>query len=595
MQVSTEISQSQSLPPVIAGDVQSSSSIVEVVERDVCAPEYENLVVRIGDVRVVYNPRTYFEPKAMAELAASMRAQGLLQPLLVRKMDDHYELIAGERRLRAAHEVYGPDGVIPVLSRYMTDEQAALAAVTENIQREDMSPTEESAGALQAMALYGGDRDEVARRIGWSRSKLDSRLALHNCIPAVQTALNERKIMLGHAELLAAVVKKVQAEILPMIIERNISVADLKAEIAAQALRLDTARFDKTECLTCHHNSSNQRTLFAEAIDDARCTQKSCFDAKNDALIESVKKSLEGQYQRIQVVRPGDNLTVIALKPDGDTGVGAEQAEACKGCANFGVLISATPGKVGLSYPNYCMDVACNKEKNAAYLATINPPAAKAGSTGGSGKKAAGQPASKGSSAGKSASSAKPAVSAESNRVKEYREKTWREVVRTVMVRSPAKTELLIITLASMGLLRHIDTTALAEQIEKAGGKPVGAGIGLFDSLTVVAGLEETPRGRILDLVASSVVGDIQMRDVKDLATFLDVDLAAHWQVCSGLLDVMTKAEIEALCQEIGLKEFLGKQFAKIMSGKRDEMIKGLLKAEGFEFRGRIPAVMLLK
>lgn len=458
-----------------------------------------------------------------------------------------------------------------------------------------MSPTEESAGALQAMALYGGDRDEVARRIGWSRSKLDSRLALQNCIPAVQTALNERKIMLGHAELLAAVVKKVQAEILPMIIERNISVADLKAEIAAQALRLDTARFDKTECLTCHHNSSNQRTLFAEAIDDARCTQKSCFDAKNDALIESVKKSLEGQYQRIQVVRPGDNLTVIALKPDGDTGVGAEQAEACKGCANFGVLISATPGKVGLSYPNYCMDVACNKEKNAAYLATINPPAAKAGSTGGSGKKAAGQPASKGSSAGKSASSAKPAVSAESNRVKEYREKTWREVVRTVMVRSPAKTELLIITLASMGLLRHIDTTALAEQIEKAGGKPVGAGIGLFDSLTVVAGLEETPRGRILDLVASSVVGDIQMRDVKDLATFLDVDLAAHWQVCSGLLDVMTKAEIEALCQEIGLKEFLGKQFAKIMSGKRDEMIKGLLKAEGFEFRGRIPAVMLLK
>lgn len=191
MQVSTEISQSQSLPPVIAGDVQSSSSIVEVVERDVCAPEYENLVVRIGDVRVVYNPRTYFEPKAMAELAASMRAQGLLQPLLVRKMDDHYELIAGERRLRAAHEVYGPDGVIPVLSRYMTDEQAALAAVTENIQREDMSPTEESAGALQAMALYGGDRDEVARRIGWSRSKLDSRLALQNCIPAVKTALNE--------------------------------------------------------------------------------------------------------------------------------------------------------------------------------------------------------------------------------------------------------------------------------------------------------------------------------------------------------------------------------------------------------------------
>ncbi|MFC7633197.1 ParB/RepB/Spo0J family partition protein [Paraburkholderia humisilvae] len=156
MQVSTEISQSESHPPAVAGDVLSSSRVVELDEGGVCVPEYDPLVVRIGDVRVVYNPRTYFEPKAMADLAQSIRAQGLLQPLLVRKMDDHYELIAGERRLRAATEVYGPEGIIPVLSRSMTDAEAAAAAATENIQREDTSATEESAGALHAMALYGG-------------------------------------------------------------------------------------------------------------------------------------------------------------------------------------------------------------------------------------------------------------------------------------------------------------------------------------------------------------------------------------------------------------------------------------------------------
>lgn len=587
---------SQSLPPahMLAGGLASSVETGEA-EGEACVPVYESAMARIGDVRVVYNPRTYFDPKAMADLAQSIRAQGFLQPILVRRMDDHFELIAGERRLRAANEVYGPDGEIPVLSRSMSDAEAAAAAAAENIQREDMSPTEESAAALQAMGLFAGDRDEVARRIGWSRSKLDSRLALQNCIPAVQVALNERKILLGHAELLAAVVKKAQAEILPLIIERNISVTDLKAELSAQALRLDTARFDKTECLSCHHNSANQRALFADAIDNDRCTMKSCFDAKNDALIESVKKSLEGQYQRIQVVRPGDNLTVIALKADGDTGVGPEQAEACKGCANFGVLISATPGKVGLSYPNYCMDVACNKEKNAAWLASIAPPADAAA------KSTAGESAGDGSGkkgvapARKGASSIKPGVSAESNRVKEYREKTWREVVRTVIVRSPSKTEVLIITLAAMGLLRHVDDKALAQHIEKAGGSKVGTGTELANSLVAVAALEETPRTRILDLVAWSVVGEIQMRDVKALAGFLNVDLSAHWQVCAGLLEVMTKAEIEALCQEIGLKEFLGKQFAKVMSGKRDEMIKSLLATKEFEFRGRIPAVMLLK
>lgn len=556
------------------------------------APGGANFIfARIGDVRVVYNPRQFFEPQAMAELVQSIKSQGILQPILVRPKDGYLELIAGERRLRGAHEAYGPDGVIPAFSREMTDAEAAAAAAAENIQREGMSATEESGAAVTAMGLYGGDRNEVAKRLGWSMPKLESRLALQNCIPAVQDALNERKILLGHAELLAAVPKNVQAQILPLIIEKKVSVPDLKTELAAQALRLDNARFDKSECVSCHHNSANQRALFAEAIDDGRCTKKSCFDAKNEALIESVKKSLEGQYQRIQVVRPGDNQTVIALKADGDTGVGAEQAEACKGCANFGALISAVPGKVGQTFPNYCMDVACNKEKNKAYLATLAPVSTGPGkgSASTSGKSGAGS-----SAAQKGKTGAKPSISAVSPRVKEYREKTWREVVRTVILRSSAKTDVLIITLAAQGLLRHIDDSALAEQVRKASGGKVGNGVKLKDSLDVVQGLDETPRGRLLDMVAWSVVDKIQMSEVKALASFLGVDFASHWKVCSGLMEVMTKAEIESLCQEIGLKQHLDKKFSKIMSGKRDEMIKGLLATSDFDFNGKIPAVMLL-
>ena len=93
------------------------------------APEDGNFTyVRIGDVRVVYNPRQYFEPKAMAELVQSIKSQGVLQPILGRPKDGYIELIAGERRLRGALEAYGPDGQIPVFLREMTDAEAAAAA-----------------------------------------------------------------------------------------------------------------------------------------------------------------------------------------------------------------------------------------------------------------------------------------------------------------------------------------------------------------------------------------------------------------------------------------------------------------------------------
>ena len=174
------------------------------------------------------NPRTEFNENDMESLLASVKAQGILQPILVRPHGNDYELVAGERRYRAALMAFGQDYEIPALIREMTDAEASEAALVENIQRSNMSPTEEAVAASEIVGRLNGDRDEAALCLGWSRTTLDKRLALMNCSTTVRTALNKREILLGHAELLAALAQTSQDKILPIIISEKKSVAELK-------------------------------------------------------------------------------------------------------------------------------------------------------------------------------------------------------------------------------------------------------------------------------------------------------------------------------------------------------------------------------
>lgn len=127
------------------------------------------------------NPRRFFDPKKHEEMVASMRLRGVLQPPLLRPapgLDDIFELVAGERRYRAALEAFGANGEIPVIIRNMTDTQALEAAIDENENRDDASETEQADAAVRHLAACHGDRAETAARLAWSRAKLDRRLAL---------------------------------------------------------------------------------------------------------------------------------------------------------------------------------------------------------------------------------------------------------------------------------------------------------------------------------------------------------------------------------------------------------------------------------
>lgn len=177
-----------------------------------------------------YQPRTRMDEGALAELADSIRAQGIMQPILVRPLDalkGKYEIIAGERRFRAA-QLAGLTEV-PVLVKEVTDEHAAAMALIENIQREDLNPLEEAQGVKRLIEEFGLTHEQAATAIGRSRSATSNLLRLLNLATPVQTMLLAGDIDMGHARALLAVDAVIQIQLANQIIAKRLSVRDAEA------------------------------------------------------------------------------------------------------------------------------------------------------------------------------------------------------------------------------------------------------------------------------------------------------------------------------------------------------------------------------
>ena len=150
-----------------------------------------------------FQPRQDFAPEALKALSESIAANGILQPILVRRHADRpseFEIIAGERRWRAAQMAQVHE--IPVVIRELTDAQALEAAIIENVQREDLSPIEEAHGYQRLMDEFGHTQEDVARTLGKSRSHIANTVRLLSLPEAVQAMLGSGEITAGHARAL---------------------------------------------------------------------------------------------------------------------------------------------------------------------------------------------------------------------------------------------------------------------------------------------------------------------------------------------------------------------------------------------------------
>jgi ParB family chromosome partitioning protein len=177
-----------------------------------------------------YQPRTRMDESALQELADSIRLHGVMQPILVRPLpDQRYEIVAGERRYRAA-QLAGLDEV-PVIVREVADEQALAMALIENIQREDLNPLEEAQAIRRLIDEFAYSHERAAEAIGRSRSATSNLLRLLNLAEPVQALLLAGDLDMGHARALLGVDRAAQLMLAHEVVERQLTVRDTEKRV----------------------------------------------------------------------------------------------------------------------------------------------------------------------------------------------------------------------------------------------------------------------------------------------------------------------------------------------------------------------------
>jgi ParB family chromosome partitioning protein len=218
-----------------------------------------------------YQPRTRMDEGALTELAASIKAQGLMQPILVRPIGQangitKYEIIAGERRFRASQMAGLTE--VAVLVKDVDDQAAAAMALIENIQREDLNPLEEAQGIHRLISDFTFTHEQAANAVGRSRSAVSNLLRLLNLARPVQTMLMAGDIDMGHARALLAVDAATQIQLANQVVAKRMSVRDTEKLVTKTTAELATPvkQKDKAE-------KSRDITRLEEELSDLLATQ----------------------------------------------------------------------------------------------------------------------------------------------------------------------------------------------------------------------------------------------------------------------------------------------------------------------------------
>ncbi|MEI6394974.1 MAG: ParB/RepB/Spo0J family partition protein [Verrucomicrobiota bacterium] len=192
-----------------------------------------------------FQPRKDFAPETLRELADSIKEQGIVQPLIVRERDGHFELIAGERRWRAAQLLGLAD--VPVILRQADDRAVLELALIENLQRENLNPIEEAQGYAQLVDQFQLKQEEVAAKVGKSRAVVANALRLLKLAPEIQGYLREGRISVGHAKVILGLdVEKHQKHAAERILREGLNVRQTEALVSHLQAR-ETSAISKAD------------------------------------------------------------------------------------------------------------------------------------------------------------------------------------------------------------------------------------------------------------------------------------------------------------------------------------------------------------
>lgn len=209
-------------------DALLSYTRMETLGNEPTSEDYAEKLVKLPVTLIVrgkYQPRREMDPEALESLANSIRTQGIIQPLIVRPIDQsRYEIVAGERRYQAA-KIAGLDEV-PVIIRSIPDEAAIAVALIENIQRENLNPIEEAIALMRLIEEFGMTHQQVAEAVGKSRTSVTNLLRLLALPDEVKIMLERGQLEMGHARTLITLPESTQLETAQIITSRELSVRE---------------------------------------------------------------------------------------------------------------------------------------------------------------------------------------------------------------------------------------------------------------------------------------------------------------------------------------------------------------------------------
>ena len=186
-------------------------------------------------------PRRHYDENKLFDLKASIKEKGILQPILVREIGDGYEVVAGERRLRAARDLNFDE--IPVVVKKVSDEEALVLALVENIQREELNPIEEAMAFKRLLEEFRLTQEQIAFSVGKDRSTISNTLRLLKLPEEIQQAIDAGKISMGHARALLSVDDlQEQMKIFKRVVEKGLSVREVESITQPKLRRADRTK-----------------------------------------------------------------------------------------------------------------------------------------------------------------------------------------------------------------------------------------------------------------------------------------------------------------------------------------------------------------
>ncbi len=225
-------------------------------------PKEEIVKVKISDLRSnPYQPRQVFNEEALQELAASIKEHGVFQPIIIKKSIKGYEIIAGERRVKASQMAGLTE--IPAIIRNFSDEEMMEIALLENLQRENLNPMEESRAYKKLIEALNITQEELAKKLGKSRSYITNMIGLQTLPDTVQNLISENKLTMGHARVLSKLEsKEQQQELANKVINEGMSVRQL------ETLTQSPEQFARTHKIQKHVSKTNEYQYLEEELCD---------------------------------------------------------------------------------------------------------------------------------------------------------------------------------------------------------------------------------------------------------------------------------------------------------------------------------------